>query len=86
MLHLCRNEVVGFYQQNVCKTLVKEWHFTESVTVAQVFLAHFVFKNQVPDLFVSRKFVGNGLNISFKPFIHNFEKRYLVVVLTPQDL
>ena len=27
MFHLCRNQVVGFYYQNVWKTFVEEWHF-----------------------------------------------------------
>ena len=27
MFHLCRNQVVGFYWQNVEKTPVEEWHF-----------------------------------------------------------
>ena len=41
---------------------------------SQGFLVLFVFKNQLRDLSVSGTFVGNGLNISFKPFIHNSEK------------
>ena len=27
MFHLSLNQVVGFYQQNVWKTPVEEWHF-----------------------------------------------------------
>ena len=67
-----------------------EWHFIESVTVPQGFLVLFVFKNQLRDLSVSGTFVGNGLNISFKPFIHNSEKMVKhtlknLAVWTPQD-
>ena len=47
MFHLCRNQVVGFYQQNVWKTLLEEWNFAS--------------KNQLPGLFVSGTLVENGL-------------------------
>ena len=49
-----------------------------------MFLAHFVGKNQLPDLSVSGTLVGNGLNISFKPFIRNFEKWSNVFLKTLQ--
>ena len=29
VFHLCRNQVIGFYEENVWKTLVEEWHFKE---------------------------------------------------------
>ena len=29
MFHLCRNQKVGFYQENVWKTPVDEWHFKD---------------------------------------------------------
>ena len=38
MFHLCRNQVVGFYLQNLWKTPVEEWHFAS--------------KNQLPGLSV----------------------------------
>ena len=49
-----------------------------------MFLAHFVGKNQLPDLSVSGTLVGNGLNISFMPFIHNFEKWSNILLKTLQ--
>ena len=47
MFHLCRNQVVGFYLQNLWKTPVEEWHFAS--------------KNQLPGLSVGRTLVENGL-------------------------
>ena len=38
MFHLCRNQVIGFYLQNLWKTPVEEWHFAS--------------KNQLPGLSV----------------------------------
>ena len=52
MFHLCRNQVVGFYLQNVWKTPVEEWHFAS--------------KNQLPGLSVCGTLVENGLmNLSW---------------------
>ena len=47
MFDLCRNQVVGFYYQNVWKTPVEEWHFSS--------------KNQLPGLSIVGTLVENGL-------------------------
>ena len=47
MFHLCRNQVVSFYQQNVWKTPVEEWHFAS--------------KNQLSGLSVKGTLVENDL-------------------------
>ena len=47
MFNLCRNQVVGFYYQNVWKTPVEEWHFSS--------------KNQLPGLSIVGTLVENGL-------------------------
>ena len=47
MFHLCRNQVVDFYWQNVWKIPVEEWHFAR--------------KNQLLSLPVSGTSVENGL-------------------------
>ena len=46
MLHLCRNQVAGFYKKNVWKTPVEEWRFTS--------------KNQLPGSPVNGTAVENG--------------------------
>ena len=54
MFHLCRNQVVDFYQQNV--------------TLRQVFSKHFDRKNQLPGFYISGTLVENRLkwNLIFK--------------------
>ena len=47
MFHLCRNQVVGFYELNVWKTPVEEWHSAS--------------KNQLPGSSVNGTLVENGL-------------------------
>ena len=47
MFHLCRNQVVDFYQQNVWQKPMEEWHFAS--------------KNQLPGLSLSGTLVENGL-------------------------
>ena len=47
MFHLCRNQVIGFYQENAWKAPVEEWHSA--------------IKNQLPGLSVSGTLVENGL-------------------------
>ena len=37
MFYLCRNQVVGFYLQNVWKTPVEEWHFKQRCRSMTVF-------------------------------------------------
>ena len=66
MFHLRTNQVVDFYQQNVWKTPVEEWHFktcifTQNVTLPQVFFKHFASKNQLPGFYISGTLVENGL-------------------------
>ena len=39
MFHLCRNQVVGFYWQNVWKTHVEEWNFKGALSGLRKFLA-----------------------------------------------
>ena len=53
MFDLCRNQVVGFYYQNVWKTPAEE---------SQVFFKHFGSKNQLPGLSIIVTLVENGLN------------------------
>ena len=47
MFNLCRNHIVGFCLQNVWKAPVEEWHF--------------ISKNQLPGLSVSKTLVENEL-------------------------
>ena len=47
MFDLCRNQVVGFYYQNVWKTAMEEWHFSS--------------KNQRPGLSIVGTLVENEL-------------------------
>ena len=47
MFHWCRNQVVGFYKQNVWKTPVEEWYFAS--------------KNQLPCLSINGTLVENRL-------------------------
>ena len=49
MFHLCRNQVVGFYWQNV--------------TLPQVFFKHFASKNQLPGFYISGTLVENELKV-----------------------
>ena len=56
MFDLCRNQVVGFYWQNVSKTPVEEWHFKERCRSV-----HFASKHQLPGLSVIGRLVENGL-------------------------
>ena len=45
------NQVVGFYKQNIWKTLVEEWHFTS--------------KHQLPGFSISGTLIENGLMENF---------------------
>ena len=60
MFNLCKNQVVGFYQQSV-----DDLHLYFKLTLPQVFFIHFASKNasknQLPGLYVSRTLVENGL-------------------------
>ena len=49
MFHLCRNQVAGFYEQNV--------------TLPQLFFKHFASKNQLPGLSVKGILVENELSL-----------------------
>ena len=58
MFYFCRNQVNGFYQQNVLKTL---WKNIFTITLPKVFFKQFASKNQLPGLYKSETMVKNGL-------------------------